>query len=237
MVPMDANSKIISKIQKLMALSESPNEAEATAAAEKAQKLMLENGLAAADIADNDVSKVDVSKADTLIKSGNWRLWLAAAIAETSGGKSIMMPHKGTHNKTVFFYGPGDTAKDMIETFRIMERALETMARVQCLLHKPEGEHGRTWMVSFLNAATSRICARLRERHAQIKQETNNPQALVLASTAVERKFSEDYPKTSKVTSKSSLGSADGAARGRKAGNEFSLGEKQVARGRGQLTA
>lgn len=237
MVSMENNEKIISKIQKLMALGESPNEAEAAAAAEKAQKLMIENGIAAADLADHDASKIEVGTADTTVGSGLWRGWLAYAIADTAGGKSIQFKQRGTHSKTIRFYGPGDTAEQMRDTFEIMQRALDTISKIETTLHKPPHEHGRTFRSSFLVAATCRIIDRLNERREVVVEETNDPQALVLVSTAVDRVFTEAHPNTTTSTSKSAVRSAAGEARGRATGNSFNLGDRTLAKGRGQLSA
>lgn len=81
---------IIKKIQKLLALSKSSNQAEAELAAIKANELLLKYKLSLSDIEETEESLAVVSYGDVFIKMHRWKLVILQAISSTNGcGVSI----------------------------------------------------------------------------------------------------------------------------------------------------
>lgn len=87
---MAVDERIIDRIRKLLALAgDNPNEHEAAAAAAKAQALMQEHDLAAADVSvKTDARTAGITQAATVLrqrgKPGSWKEGLFSAVAETS---------------------------------------------------------------------------------------------------------------------------------------------------------
>jgi hypothetical protein len=80
----NANDRMIDKIRKLLALSQSPNENEAARASEKVQELLAEYNLSMSDVAEKDADGVDESivvEKGAVTASYPWRRPLAQAVA------------------------------------------------------------------------------------------------------------------------------------------------------------
>lgn len=75
-------NKLIEKIRKVMALSSSPNEAEAAAAAEKAQAMLAEYNLSMADISTEEAEEDFIEDREEVTESVPWRRQIANNVAE-----------------------------------------------------------------------------------------------------------------------------------------------------------
>lgn len=110
------NEKIISKIKKILELSKNnPSEAEATAAAALAQKLMAEYHLELADIEDiKDEEEIFEIQVDCG-KGNKWKYALAGIVA-----KNFMCKHFYYGKETVVFYGYKTDAEIAAMTFEFL---------------------------------------------------------------------------------------------------------------------
>lgn len=77
---MSSYQKLVERIKKLLALSESSNENEAAIAAQKAQELLVLHNLELSDLSesDNEIKEVNIEESS---KISNWKLSLADGVA------------------------------------------------------------------------------------------------------------------------------------------------------------
>lgn len=106
------DSKVIEKVKKLLALSESDNEAEAKNAMLKAQKLMAKNGLTL-----EEVSESSFSETESIILEGShkwnakFRIPLATILAENFRCETFMSDNQ------IYFFGHADDCRICTEVF------------------------------------------------------------------------------------------------------------------------
>jgi len=166
---MNDRERVIDKVRKLLALSNSPNENEAIAAAEKAQAMILEHNLTNADIeATGDRLFAAQCQSDSL----PWRRPIAMHLAkmylclyfvtfhkeDRPGSKIDGYKRWDIHN----FFGPEQSVVVTKLMFKYLCEAVSRLAR-EGSQSVPEGERG-SYQTSFKAACSVRICLRLRER-------------------------------------------------------------------------
>lgn len=79
------DDKILSKIKKCLALSESPEPAEAAAALRQAQKLMEIHGVSITDVAKFEIGEASVKSKVSVSKIKDWELSLISLVAKSFG--------------------------------------------------------------------------------------------------------------------------------------------------------
>lgn len=87
--------KVIDKIRKLLALSASPNEAEASAAAAKAHELLRAYNLSLEDIGTDDKSQVIWENHLRMSKIANWRISLGSQVARSNYSRALVATRRG----------------------------------------------------------------------------------------------------------------------------------------------
>lgn len=108
--------KIIEKIKKVLELSRNnPSEAEAKAAAMKAQKLMAEYHISMARIDENDDPGNITEKAMTVGTGNKWKYQLAQIVAKNFRCKTLCYGKSG-----IAFYGYEVDAEIALETFKFL---------------------------------------------------------------------------------------------------------------------
>lgn len=98
------------KIEKLLRLSESPNENEAQAALLKARKLMMENKLTKSDIKDTKQEPIEITTEITYTKRTNyWLPYLLSVIAKNHSCVNFDRRNFNQQTRSLRIYGyPGD---------------------------------------------------------------------------------------------------------------------------------
>lgn len=86
-----ADERILNKIKKCLALSQSPEPAEAAAAMRQAQKLMEMHGISQADLGRADVGECEVKSKVSVSKIKDWELALINMVARAFGCKLLWM--------------------------------------------------------------------------------------------------------------------------------------------------
>ncbi|EHN09444.1 hypothetical protein PAI11_37780 [Patulibacter medicamentivorans] len=227
------DDNVTARIRKLLALSESPNENEATAAAEKAQALLLKHGLDLAAVAASADQEIGVD--DTYVRDTGctvpWRRSLAGAVARSLGGDITYL--SGAH---VHFYGPRGSTESMVELYRYLERNLDRESKLAAATRDEFWVPTRTWRNSWLLGAVDRLQERFKARRTMVERETANPHAIVLVKDAVTRAIEDLHPNLRKGHYRASVDPAAAAA-GDRAGARMGLGDSQVSGGRGALPA
>lgn len=172
---MKTQQEIIEKIQKLLALSNSPNEQEATLAANKAQKLLLQYNLTYADL--DDVKEETIKKVFEQYKQRViWKGELAKVIA-INNFCDFWYQKKYYPNtyEYVFVRKPHN-----IEVCQwLYDYLTETIERLAERAWKKEKEkasiytHGKNWKNSFMIGCVYRLREKMEEQRKQnIEQGT-----------------------------------------------------------------
>jgi hypothetical protein len=224
---------IANKIKKLLALSQSPNEAEAIAASQKAQELLTRHNLSMADLADSSQEDVERYELETFSKFVGWKSHLAAGVAKYNVCKCILSEIEG---KSIVFIGRSSNCKVAALQYEYLASTIDRLAKEQ------EGD--RSYKNAFRLGAADRISKRL--EYLRIEQEEDglesddgNISAIVITSLHKRLEgeidaFYKSYLKSNKITSRavrgSSYSSRGGYAAGDRAGQSVSL-NKQVGAG------
>ena len=125
--------KVLDKIKKCLALSQSANEHEAAQALKQAQALMEKYEVNAVDIALSEVSEQKADR-EMAFKLANWQWSVANMIADIFGCQSYK------RGKTMMFYGVGNRAEISAYAFDVVYRQISADRRKflkTCRARKP----------------------------------------------------------------------------------------------------
>lgn len=198
--------RIISKIQQLLALQESPNEHEAALAAVKARELLVKYNL--------EIAEVMVSKADdgvieddipflTKIKS-DWEVKLAGGIACAMFCKLLI------GYRTLSFVGRPVDVESAKYTFNNIRLKLQALAQERTAEYTKEytakygmsprwtsgSSHPKAWRMSWIYGAVRGVILKLKE---SMEADENDVKAIVLVTDKlIEGYIGKQYPKLGK---------------------------------------
>ena len=232
--------KLIKKIQALLALSDSPNENEATSAAAKAQELMNTYSLSMAEVSVEDDNDDGVIHQQFGPSKSNvfWKLMLATGIAKANNVKCFSGKDRnnGTRMKYIHFVGRAGLVTGCIALYNYLSETIDRECKRQMTIAKRdpynEGTSWRSWADSFRKGMADRITERLKEKKEAM--ETTDSLHEPIGSAIVRQKTSSMLAKenqafmdgmglrTQKVGTSSR--SADGSNAGRRAGDRAALG-------------
>lgn len=239
---MTDRNRIIEKIRKLVALSDSPNENEAMAAMEKAQALLAQHDLQMSEVMrdssvadERAVIRVYVDK-----ESRPWQRRVAWGVAELYFCKyyfKVEQELRGRSIRTVdvhHFVGVQHNAEIAESMYVYIAKTIDRLARSESV--KIYGRQIGSYVNSFRNAAAERIRERIRERIAESRRGgiktstgTNLPALASLYDTAAvrnERALREAGIHLVTRRSKSRIDNELGSAHGRAAGDRINLGDQ-----------
>lgn len=217
---------IIQRIQKLLALAESPNEHEAALAAEKAQEMMLRHGIDIATVAMAENGTIGVGGSTVDGRVDPWRRRLAGAVAHCMDGRVVYEHHDRSKGR-ITFYGQRETVQGMTALYRYLEAQLVAISAIATAQRAECWVHGRTWRTSFLLGAVRRLSARLSERYEAMSSEGDNKLALVVVKKAVDRYVDQILPDLGRDSYRPSVDPA-AYAEGHRAGGELDLGDERI---------
>lgn len=164
--------RVIERVKKLLALSTSPNENEAAAAAEKAQALLAEYNLSIADLKTGEKKEDEVyfDEDAEMTDSRPWRRQLAAMTAKMFFCTHFFMFHyfDNPRNKVGYkrrdqhiFVGSRGNAEVARLMFEYFNSTIERLAREA---GRNEARRRSSFENSFKHAAANRLCWRIKER-------------------------------------------------------------------------
>lgn len=222
------DTKLKSKIEKLLALQESPNENEASIAAAKLSDLLTRYGVNLADIGGVQES-VEQFLIEPSSQYSSWKMILLGAIAK-SNYCELLAHSIGT--KGFYFYGKPTN----VEAAKLLWEYLSGAVKRLTDLHAKG--RGRSYINQFRCGCADRIAARLNYAHRQkLKNgipgdsESAPVSAIVCVSLDEQaykendqaiKEFAEKYNMRVGV-GRPSYANGDGAAAGRAAGDTVSL--------------
>ena len=217
---MQENSKIVERIQKLLALSQSSNENEAASALAKAQAMLAEHNLSMAEVqVRTGVKSAYVREIYNLNSHDNWRRFLLGEIAHNN------FCHVVTHGGTLSVSLVGE--RDNIQVVQVMYASiasqLERLAVAWYRVYQHNGGYvaARTWKNNFFIGAVMTIRQRLENEKRAFEASSNVCRSLVVVKDrdlreAVQRIFPQARPGRSLRYTPA----PDGYARGREAGQQ-----------------
>lgn len=220
---MSEQTDIIRRVSALLRKSTDmgATEAEAEAAAVKAQDMMLSHGIAMVDVAKYDAEgntvKLEAEHIKVTMDTGSnrrptWDVWLAFNTARAMGGKAVHSPSMGIKSHGTFEPGFMDffglNVEAMVEVFQYLRMVGDVESAKAMRERPPEraydpstGEFvtkkvgGRRFRLGWLSGYVQRLRSRMEEHYRKIEQESEtNGKALVLVRDLVDEKMREVYP-------------------------------------------
>ena len=176
------DDKILNTLRKVLALTTSPVEGEAQAAAGKLQELLTKHNLSMADLETRgkaEPAKVEEDGHDLGKAAFTWKLNLAEGIAEFY----FCYPIVSRARKTVVFVGRKDNVESLKMLYGWLIDQIRRISAVERKEHQSRtGEHidPLRWQVNFGIGATRRLVERLREKAEREREANKNVTALVV---------------------------------------------------------
>lgn len=171
-------TKIIDKIRKLLALSESSNEAEASAAAAKAHQLLRAYNLSLEDIGTGDKSQVIWENHIQMAKLANWRIHLAGEVARSNYSRALVASRRGS--QVLIFVGRQHNTAASRVLFEYLEAVVMRLGR--------QLKDRRFSKEKFRDGLVDGLCRRLITMRQEEAQETT---ALVVLDREVDESLKE----------------------------------------------
>jgi hypothetical protein len=212
--------QIVSKVRKLLELSNSSNENEAALAATKARELLSRYNLSMADLSTDDI-KSSIAVTEAAVGVGRVvRNWVKGLLVHVSCGFDCEHIIRRRHGSNPFltFIGTAADAEIAVYTFRFLYRELTRL--VERALPKLQREN-RFWNTAslryaYLDGAVKRIGERLQTQTQVIKAaERRGCKDLVLAKEQLIKSYMADtYPNIRMENVRRRVISADAFDRG-----------------------
>jgi len=228
----DTNA-ILSKIKKLQALTteRGASPEEAASAAAKAQALLFEYNLSQADVETKEQAPDPYGKIEHVMTGANrntvtWRRSLLYTIAKHNFCSAVTLP--GTTKMSLV--GKRSNVETVLYLNEILVREIERLA---IEAGKTVLNNRAAYMLSFCRGAVATIHARLMEQqrsseasatmHQDMQTGTRNAVAIRTMSEELGKAVKHFFPTLVTRTVRRSIGSPDGYAAGRQAGNGISM--------------
>jgi len=182
------NQDILNKIQKLLALSNSPNENEALCAAQKASELMLKHHISRADVTDNGgAKKIVIESMAFEYSDGKNKNKFNGALATTVAK---------FFNCYVFWYGPNlqliGRREDLDTVFYLYKAFKNQIGELADFLWEKESvtskEHGKTWKHSFRFGMLTKLTERLNQQKAETVRTSSKTSLVVFNEVEIKVK-------------------------------------------------
>ena len=158
---MSSYQKLVERIKKLLALSESSNENEAAIAAQKTQELLVLHNLELSDLSesDNEIKEVNIEESS---KISNWKLSLADGVAKANSCKVLKRIYR---NRGTILTLYGNSANIIIcqHLYEYLIGAIQNSAKE----HKGKGT---SYLNAFKLGCANRLYHRLMEQRNKMKE-------------------------------------------------------------------
>ena len=230
---MENREKITELIEKLLNLSKSSNENEASLALSKAQELLEKYNLTLADLQDRADTSPYLNMINIPVPLGNsqWKLTLTYRIAKLNFCSVVL---EGTNCHVL---GREENVYSVLAMASWLIAQLDSIAYLETFTYSGPVQKLR-WRNSFLVGAVNRVVDRLKDERSKRLNQNQNLQALVISlGTELQVYIQKEYPRLShKARTQTSL-NRDGYNAGQAAGNRVSLygSNSQLETGRLQL--
>ena len=181
------------KLQKLLALSASENEAEASLAMEKCRELMTKYGIRTIDV-DEETNEVGISTACVdgyTKKHRTWESKLAAAIAGCFDAEALIQ--RNPHKWNIMFIS-GESERDIIvDLYKRLRRTISKMSKEYCTYNIG---NNRSLQKSYAFGMIKTIRTRLHTIYLDIPETRA---LVVIKKQAVDARIKELFPGITKM--------------------------------------
>lgn len=225
------DAKLKSKIEKLLALQESPNEHEAAIAAAKLSDLLTRHNLDLAEVVDGSNEQAERFYVYPSNRVPTWRFLLFTAIADVNYCECVL--HKRSSANGLYFYGRPTNVMTANLLCEYLCQAIDRLTK-----RYTTGE-GLSYATNFRLGCAKRIAFRLRQAHKQkleggIAGSADSPSVSAIVCLSLDKKLRDEanaaieaYSAKNNVKNKGprqwSLGNKPGVAEGMAAGDTVSL--------------
>lgn len=216
---MEASDKIIDRIRKLFALAESPNEAEAMSAMEKAHALLLQYNLTVSDL--KEESKTEINELE-FCEAGRMRAWkklLIYYVTKANYCASYTMVTRGSYK----YDTKGKQVIKIVGREANVISAKEMLKYIFASIERLSKDIDHDMKESYKTGFSEALCKRLKEIHKN--EEVVNCTALMVIDSELKNHMNQKNLKNSSI--KSNIKDAQGYIRGQMDGSSFNL-NKQV---------
>jgi len=221
---MQENSKIVERIQKLLALSQSSNENEAASALAKAQALLAEHNLSMAQVqVRTGVQPAYIKEVHDLNSHENWRRFLLWYIAKQNF--CDVVTHGGA--STVSLIGERENIQAVQVMYAFIAAQLERLASAWYQVYQRSYQYysnpvpARTWKNNFFLGAVATIKQRLEEEKRAFEASSNACRSLVVVKDRDLREAKQRFhPQARSGRPVRYTPASDGYERGREAGRQ-----------------
>lgn len=208
------DQKIITKLQKLLALSASDNENEAALAMQKAEELMREHNLSVADVAlDGSGADVDTTEIEGSTKNQQkWEMSLGAIITYSFNGK-VVVSKNGNGWKFTFVAGRTDLAI-ITDLFARLRSTIKRMSKAYVDANRATSVNRDISSKTLHNSYRLGLINTINSRLKSLKENTapdhnlnvygkTGTDLMVIKDRAVNQFFYKLFPQTKKITNQS----------------------------------
>lgn len=250
----DDKQKAVDRVRKLLALSSSPNENEAMAAANKAHAIMAEYNLTQGDLSEAERAATGfVTDNSTRTDSRPWRRSLAVMTAEMFFSKYWFMFDYDRDSPSArarkckyvrydihCFIGEPQNVGVVVSMFQYLDETITRLAREGSRSVSAKGR--ASYQTSFMHACATRVCHRIRQRIDDAKRggvvQSSTGNTLPALASLYERKLAEVgkelatiVPNMKTHNARTKINDVRGAVDGREAGDKIGL-DTQLGRSR-----
>jgi len=233
----NVDDKILTRLAKLLELSNSGNENEAQLAAQRAAELMAKHQLTAADVASKsggavvfttESGRIDAETGSDSSRVERWHIALASTIATAMGGR-MWMYGRG-RDKSFMMIGPPDSVSASRYLYASLSKQVNRLARERA---RELGETQNAWRRAYCLGMVIRVGERLEAGRKQAFDAATSV-ALVWVDkqkAAVDDEFGKLALRTSR---RGTLARPDASSFGYADGNKVDVGGDRHALGEGR---
>lgn len=214
---MTDKEKIVDKIRKLLALSESSNEHEAMLAMENANKLLMKYNLEMSDISEIDLNEIVENDILSGKKIMSYKTSLLTAVMRLNNCE-IILHNRIRGEKTVKALGKNHNIQVSISMYEWLTVTMDKLSK------KERGLNLNSFKVGFAHAISNKVNEIIKERNKQQNDFDKACTALVIQEKALVIQFmKKQYPNLRTVPTTSSIRDQASYMAGRTAGQAISL--------------
>lgn len=183
---------LLDSIQRLLALSGSPNQHEAESALAKAQELMLRHQITIAEVETADVGQddwVDVEAVECSRTPPFEVPFVTEIVAKFFFVRAYWNHRLGRSGKQLHFFGNAENVQVAVYVFTYLRRVYRRLWRVASLEHGLIGRYMRGYYAGVSDGLNAKLVA---EREVVIEQASSN--ALMVIQSTLDRRFEDKFP-------------------------------------------
>jgi len=214
---MTDKEKIVDKIRKLLALSESSNEHEALLAMENANKLLMKHNLEMSDVSEVDLNEMIEDDIISGKRIMTYKTNLLNSVMKLNNCE-IIVHNRVRGEKIVKALGKKHNIQVSVSMYEYLIATMEKIAK------KERVSNLNSFRIGFAYSINQKVNEIIRERNKKQNEFDEACTALVVVEKALVKKFMrEKYPNIRTTSTKSSISDQASYMSGRSAGASVSL--------------